>query len=126
MWTSLKPPTANKEYSPQELKEPIRIIREIVDTDLPGTPVIAAQRRYLAHFAEAKHVYLAYTDLKRLIRYLDLNQVDFLYLKHNRVDKYPFYAEYQEGGLPERFVLIYSGLDANGENVQMYRLLKRS
>jgi hypothetical protein len=121
----IDPPTANKEYSPAELLKPISIIREIVNNDLHREPVIVADRGYLAHYADAKQVYLPYADYDPLIRYCELNHADFLYLQDRRIQNQPFYEKYRAQGLPDNYVLIYNDVDARGGKVELYRVLKQ-
>lgn len=122
----IDPPTSNKEYSRAELHEPINVIREIVSNDLRREPVIVADTGYLAHYADAKQVYLPYADYDPLIRYCELNHADFLYLQDRRIQDQPFYKKYREQGLPDNYALIYNGVDARGGKVELYRVLKQS
>jgi len=116
-----RPRVYNREYGPAELEKPVAIVKEITENELLRTPVIAAQRGYLAYFAEGKHLYLPYTDYEGLVRYCDLNHVDFLYLKHKRVECYPFLESFLKGSSPPDFVLLYRGVDAYGEGLELYR-----
>lgn len=119
-----RPPTFNKEYSPQEIAEPVRIVRKIVDTELHREAVVAANRGYISHYADARQVYLPYADLDALLKYNKLNNIDFIYLQERRLKRHPFFQQYQEQGLPGNYQLLYSGQDAQGETVKLYRVLK--
>ncbi|NIV31480.1 MAG: hypothetical protein GWN58_18915 [Anaerolineae bacterium] len=75
----------------------------------------------MAYFAEGRHLYLPYTDYEGLVKYCDLNYVDFLYLKHRRVERYPFFEAFIQGSSPPDFALLYRGVDAYGEGLGLYR-----
>jgi hypothetical protein len=118
------PPTVNREYSVKELREPVRIVREIAENELQRTPIIVAQRAYLAYYAGGKQFYAPYTDLDKLLRFCELNSADFLYLKYSRLATYPFYKDLSERKLPNNFILVYEGQDANGGKIELYRIVR--
>jgi len=118
---AIKPPYYNSEYSLVELKEPIKIINEITENELQRTPVVISERIYLAYFTNAEPHFFPYGDYKTLIRFCDLKRVDFLYLKHNRVKKYPFFSAFLQKEHPAEFRLLYKGIDAKGKVVELYR-----
>lgn len=123
---SAKPKVYNESYSPKELEEPSAIIRKIARTELNRPPAILAARVYLAVFADGKGIEMPYADYQSFVRYCELNHVDFFYLQHRLVQKHhpPFYDRFlTETGHPE-FERIYSGRDAFGEKVELYRFQK--
>lgn len=122
----INPPTYNKEYSPEKLKEPVRLVKSIVKSEIGHEAVIVADTGYLAHYADAKQEYMPYANLDALLKYIDLKNADFLYLQEDRLKKSPFYQEYLDSGLPSNYVLIYSGTDAYGGRVELYRILRHS
>jgi hypothetical protein len=116
----LWPPRANPEYSVKELREPVGIVREIAQNELGKIPVVVAQRGYLAYYTGGMQCYIPYTNMDKLLRFCELNGADFLYLKHSRLGSYPFYKELSERKLPNNFVLVYEGRDANGGKIELY------
>lgn len=117
------PPDKNGEYSPVELKTPVSVVRKI-KRELGRVPNISAQRPYLAYFANGNHFYLPYADFSHLVKYCNLNSIDLVYLKHSRVEKYPFFKEFLKQSRPPHFTLIYEGLDAYSKKITLYRFKK--
>ena len=118
---TFRPPHFNKEYSPVELKEPIAIVKKITEKELKRPPIISAQRGYLSYFASGKQVFVPYTHYEGLVKYCHLNNVDFFYLKHSRLNNYPFFKAFFQNSPPPDFVLLYSGVDAYGGKIELYR-----
>lgn len=123
LYKAINPPKSNAEYSPAELAEPIKILKTVAQNDLHRPPIITAQRHYISYFANGEHFYLPFTDYNGLVRFCNLNHVDFLYLKHSRVKAYPFFHTFHQHEPNNNFVLIYSGLDAGGRKVELYRFV---
>ena len=121
----LAPPTANDEYSLAEIQEPVRIVQKIADKELGHPPVIVGERAYVAHYTQGVAVDFPYTDMRRLVRYCELNNADFIYFTYRRVRENPFFLEYQRNGFPKNFILVYTGLDAYGDKVVLYRILSK-
>ena len=99
------------------------ILKEIAEKELGRPPVIVGERAFVAHYADGVAVDFPYTNLRKLVRYCQLNNADFLYFTHRRVREWPFFSEYQTRGFPGNFTLVYSGLDAYGEKVELYRIV---
>ena len=121
LWKAFKPSHFNQEYSPAELSKPADIIVDIVKKELFRPPNITAQRGYLSHLTGGKQIYLPYTDYKGLVEYCELNNVDFLYLKHRRVKKYPLLTNFLQKESHPDFTLLYNGVDAFGEKIELFR-----
>lgn len=120
----VSPATANTEYSPAELEKPLQIVRAF-ELEHKRKAVITADRGYLAHYANARQAYIPHADYTAVLRYIDLNKVDFVYLKENRLRKNPFYQTYLKQGFPENYVHLYGGLDAGGGKIELYRVIKK-
>ena len=121
---SAKPPVYNKGYGPKELQEPSEIIRKLAQTELNRRPTILAQRTYLARFVDGIGVEMPYADYQQFLRYCELNHVDFVYLQHRLVRKgryAPFYDHFLTETGHSEFERIYSGEDAFGDLVELYR-----
>ena len=106
---------------PIELKEPVAIVKKIAENDLLRSPIIAAERAYLSYLTDGRQLYVPYADYEALVKYCQLNNIDFLYLKHSRVNKYPFFKTFSQNSPPSDFVLLYSGVDAYGGKIELYR-----
>jgi len=120
---AFRPPDRSSDYSLAELIEPISVVKKI-KSELGSVPNITAQRRHFAYFADGNHFYLPYTDYDRLVRYCDLNDIDLVYLKHSRVEKYPFFQKFLKEDNTPHFTLIYEGLDAYDRKITLYRFRK--
>lgn len=120
----MRPPVVHKEYGPEELKEPVKIIQSIA-SELNRQPVVAGERGFLAYYANARQVYIPYANLSAFLRFIELNNVDFVYLKESRLTKNPFYLEYLEYGLPENYLRLYSGLGSHEDKVELYRVVRQ-
>ncbi len=116
----LDPPVQNREYSLIELEQPVKIVNEIAEDVLGRQAVIVAHTGYLAYFTNSRQVYYAYAELSPFLNYVELNHADFLYIQHNRVKDYPFFSEYLQGGLPQDYIRVYRGEDADGGTVELY------
>lgn len=122
---TFSPPDHNHEYSPAELREPITIVKKIEENELRRAPIIVSQRGYLAYFTGGKQFYLPYTDYEGLVKYCNLNNVDIFYLKHKKVKKYPFFQAFLKDKSTPDFSLLYSGVDAYGGKIELYRFQKK-
>lgn len=119
----LLPPTHNAEYSPAELEAPIAIVKRIAAEELGRTPLIAGRRNYFAYYAGGEDLRLPYAEYARLLTYLQLNEVDFVYLQYGPARDFPFMTNF-EAGETDGLELLYQGLDARGHTVELYRVLR--
>jgi 4-amino-4-deoxy-L-arabinose transferase-like glycosyltransferase len=120
------PPTFNGEYSPQSLREPVRIVKSIAEKELLRPPILSARKGYLIYYAEAKPEALPYTNIQGLTRFCELNRVDFLFLEHRLIQAYPFLVSFNGGNPPAGFMLLHRGTDAFGGKLELYRFQSRS
>jgi hypothetical protein len=65
-------------------------------------------------------VFLPYTNYEGLVKYCQLNHVDFLYLKHSLVKKYPFFQAFMQEIPPPHFDLLYRAIDTHRGNIELY------
>ncbi|MCO6412160.1 MAG: glycosyltransferase family 39 protein [Thiogranum sp.] len=117
----IKPPVANYGYSIEELREPLRLIREISESQLQRKPVIAARSNYVAYYSGAETLYLPYAGYQELVEYLDANNADFLYLRYSSISGYPFLEAFEGESSPPRLSLLFRGVDAHGGRIELYR-----
>ena len=121
---TFKPPYFRQDYSLIELQEPVAIVKNISKKELLRPPRIAAPRyNYLAYFAEGIDVPAPYTDYAGLVKYVYLNNVDFLYLKELPGVEFPFYENFFNERPPIDFILLYSGKDPKGKKIELYRVV---
>lgn len=117
-------PDRNLDYSPSEIREPATIMKNIAESELQRTPKVTAQRRHIEYFIDGRFYYLPYTDYEGLIKYCNLNNIDFIYLKYNRLKDYPFLKKFLNNDISAELKLIYSGVDAYGGKIEVYRFIK--
>jgi Dolichyl-phosphate-mannose-protein mannosyltransferase len=125
-WYYTSPITFNGEYSPDSLREPVRIVKSIAENELLRPPTLSARKGYVIHYADAKPAALPYTDIQGLARFCELNGVDFLFLEHRLIQNYPFLNAFNGGNLPAGFVLLHRGTDAFGGKLELYRFQSHS
>jgi hypothetical protein len=113
---------ANHEYDPQTLVEPVRLVRESQEEILGRPARVARRKNYLSYYAGADGVRLPYTDYPGLVRYLTLNDVDFLFLEYAQIAEYPFVTEFQRGTPPPGFSLLHRA-DGPVGRVELFQFL---
>jgi hypothetical protein len=118
---ALKSQSHNYEYSPSELKEPIRLLNEDSNARSLKAPIVTSERAYIAYLSGIKHIPLPFTTYDGLVKYCDLNNVNYLYLKYKRVIHHPFYEKFIDNPPPPDFSLIYSGVGSRGGEIELYR-----
>jgi hypothetical protein len=125
-WFYTSPITFNGEYSPQSLREPADIVKNIAEKELLRPPILSARKGYLIYYADAKPEALPYTDIQGLARFCELNGVDFVFLEHRLIQAYPFLDAFNGGSIPAGFVLLHRGTDPFGGKMELYRFKNNS
>lgn len=123
LFKAFNPADSNKEYSLIELREPLRILKDIAGNELGRVPIIVAERGYLTYFLGGTRLPLPYASYQSLVRYFELNKAEFLYFTHKRLRdrNWPFFKEFTNGHALADFTLVYAGADTSGEKVELYR-----
>jgi 4-amino-4-deoxy-L-arabinose transferase-like glycosyltransferase len=114
----------NSEYSISILKEPVRIINELKSNKLSKPVTIVARKTYLAYYADANYFHAPYTTYNKFVKYCQLNDVDFIFLQHKLLKKYPFLNSFTEGKIADDFRLIHAETDLKGNKIELYRVIK--
>ena len=122
---TLNPPKSYPEYSPQDLQEPIKIIKEIERNELHRPPKIVAQLNYISYYGGGEGIRLPFTSYEKLVKYCELNNADFLYLHYGFGSSYPFMSSFiQKRGIDD-FILLYRAKDSYfGKEIELYRFNK--
>ena len=115
------PKKSNMEYDPDELREPMRIIGEISANESINRPIIVSERRYISYYSGSGHFYIPFTDYPGLVKYLRLNNADFLYLSYRRLGNRPFLDEFSNNSIIKEFELLYRKPDSRGMPIELYR-----
>ena len=121
-WLSVRSPSSNDGYSPNELAEVVMVIQREVASSRDVAPKIAARNVYLSYFAGGISVDLAYTDYDGLVRYCRLNDVDYVFLEYNRGWGRPFHERFKRRETPD-FQLLYAREAEFGNSVELYRFI---
>jgi hypothetical protein len=117
------PDRHNSEYRPSDFEIPARLVGDIAARDLGRRARVATRKGYFTYFSASERVAMPYTSYERLVGYLALNHVDFLFLEHRELRDYPFLARFAEGRPGPEFERIYQGPDAMGNTLELYRFL---
>jgi hypothetical protein len=119
--STLKRPSVNNEYDPRAIDTFVEILKK---QQSPGhSIVISARKGYLAYYADSRNVTMPYTDYDKLVSYCKLNDVNYLFLEHSLVHRFPFYVSFENGSYEDDFTLVHETTDRNGQNLSLYRLL---
>jgi len=115
------PRTSSMAYDPEELREPMRIISDISTNESIGSPVIVSKTRFISYFSGSGHFYIPFTDYSGLLKYLRLNNADFLYLTYRGLGDHPFLNEFSTDSINNEFELLYRKPDKQGMPIELYR-----
>lgn len=122
----LHPPRWNGEYDPAALEEPSRILRELANDDPEGKGFVAARKRYLAYFSGYSSLALPYTDYGGLVRYLNLNGAEYLFLERHLIRDYPFLEGLDEKIRKDKSLsLLHRSTDSHVGVLELYRFVGR-
>lgn len=121
---SLRSEHFNYEYSPDDLRKPVKIVKQIARDEMVRSPNISARKGYLAYFAEGTQLAIPHTTYEGLVKYCDMNNVDFVYLQHRLLSGYPFLSEFLKNNSAPDFALLYIAKDRSGRNMELYRFQK--
>jgi len=120
IYTSLKNPAMNREYSPTDLSNSINALRKS-SNDKFEELIIISRKNYFPYYAGNKRVDLPFTTYEKLVRYARLNKANYIYLQSNEIENYPYGPLFLKNKTPD-FELVYSAKDKNGQKVFLYRL----
>ena len=67
---------------------------------------------------------MPYTDYVGLVKYCDLNRVDFVYLEYGKIGSYPFLRTFAKGEAEREFTLVYKATDVAGRDIELYHFRK--
>jgi len=110
-------PSSNQEYSSDALQEPADILRKHASTSR-----MSARKQYLSYLSGMDNVPLPYTDLDKLISYLKLNRVDYVYLDYQLLEAYPFIHAFINGTAGNNFTRLWTSSEAGQLKAELYRL----
>lgn len=87
-----------------------------------GEPVVIASRdKYFTYHVDATYVPLPFASYEKLVAYLTLNGVEFLFLEERSLEDQPFLSRFENPAAPADFDLLYAGKDTWGRAIRLYR-----
>jgi hypothetical protein len=118
-----EPDETNPEYTVEDFEQLKRISAEIRSSSDPLSRTIAARKFYLTYFSEQLGIATPFTGLDGLVRYLALNDADYLFIEERMLVGFPFMAAFPGDASPDQFDLVYRGADSEGARLELYRFL---
>ena len=117
----LHPPAYNKEYNPAELVEPARLVRTM-SADTGNDLRIVARRPYLAFAVGGSTINVPFSSLSGLLRYIRLNDADFLFIEQSQIAAWPFLQELAARDSVPGLERVYSKLTETNGRLELYRV----
>ena len=117
-----RPDSTNREYDETAITEAARIFRARISPADSERPNVIARKGYFGHFANANTISMPYTNLAGLLRYMEINRVEYLFVESRLVQKYPFLQEIRgaaDGTL--QFDLLYEDTDSRGGDLVLFK-----
>jgi hypothetical protein len=114
-------PHDNPEYNPVIIQKSAAVIKEAIHKDALKFPKIVDRKTYLPFYAGIDSIPLPYTNYEGLVKYCRLNNVDFLFLRHNLINQFPFVSTFNDRSKIDEFELLYSEKDDYGLN-ELYQV----
>ena len=115
------PNTYHPDYDPNDFKEPVKIARQIATNDYQHSFNVSARKMYFAYFAGGLQIPIPYTTYQGLVKYCELNKIDFVFLQHRLISGYPFLSDFINKRKQADFSLLYSSIDRWGGKIELYR-----
>jgi hypothetical protein len=99
----------------------VTAIRDVVARDPEADPMLACRMAYIPYYAGTPWVSMPFTDYAGLVKYLDLNGVDYLVLEHAKMRGRPFTEAFRGPTPPPDFTLLHREVDEKGQAIELYR-----
>jgi hypothetical protein len=112
-----KPDKVNKEYDEIALTEAAGAFRASVGIADSERPTVIARKGYFGNIANARTILMPYTDLAGLLRFMEINNTDYIFLESNLVGKYPFFQELLDLDDNPPFTVLYRSTVSPGEGL---------
>ncbi len=123
--TLLQPLGVFSAYRASELEKPVALIKAAVNEELGRPANVVASKSYLPFYSESRAIPLPATDYAGLVRYMNLNEGDFLFLDRWRLTDHRFRKDFFEEKKTPDFQLLYTGKNRWGEIHRLYRFTPR-
>lgn len=122
LWQTFRPPKFRYDYSPAAFEKPLSIIAKEIRSDSRRAPRIAVRKGYFTYMANAERFFIPFTDYRGLVKYCRLNDIDYLFIQDNLVEKYPFFENFKAD--LQEFECLHRGADEFGNAIRLYRFNK--
>ncbi len=117
----------NSSFEPRYIEKPLSIFQIIQKSNMEKgkKPKVVSRKSYFPYKANAVRVMIPYTDYDGLVRYSQLNDVDYLFLDYGFIKDYPFLDRFQKGNVPD-FQRLYSAPRySSGKGlIELYRYIR--
>ena len=117
---ALRHPSQNSEYSLENFKQPLLILKKDIKKNNIKNPKISSRKNYFPYYANIDEFSLPYTDYDKLVNYFRLNDGNYLFLEYQHISNYPFVKNFQDQNTPD-FILLYSGYNDKSNKIELYR-----
>ena len=104
----------NPEYDEPAMVAVTKEFRQLTQPADGERPGVVARKGYFGYFANARTVLMPFTDLDGLQRFMDINEVDYLFVESRLVSRYPFMAELDPAAPDSPFETMISRVDPRG------------
>jgi len=118
---ALNRPAVNSDYDPLALQKIAAKLKN--ESESERDIIFSAQKRYLQLYSDAQIFFAPFTDYEGLVNFLELNNVNYLFLNHYDVRNYPFLEQFLLEEYDSNFLLIKEMTDGNGQQLSLYKFL---
>lgn len=116
---AMRHPTVNEEYNPEDYVKCISVLEQNKNERGIKTARIASRKGYLSYLADETQVPIPFADFNKLRTYCELNKINYVFLEYQRIQEFPFLENFKSGDT-QGFTIIFSGLNSEGEKLELY------
>lgn len=121
MNNSLRHPSTNNEYDPDNYIKPLSILKNDMNSNKTVETKLVARKMYFSYFGNIEGLTIPYTDYSGLLKYCNLNHVSYIFLEYKHLKKYPFLINF-ETGEHTNLICLYNGFDQENNKIELFRL----
>lgn len=108
-------------FEAADYREPAALIAREQQGSTDGPVAIASRDKYFTYHVGATYVPLPFASYEKLVTYLTLNRVQFVFLEDRALEGQPFLSRFESSAPPPEFDLLYAGKDTWGQAIRLYR-----
>ena len=107
----------NEEYDPRDLTEAVAALNSDRKQSKAEAPNVIARKQYFTYAAKSNYVPIPYTDYDGLVKYCELNDVDYVFLNYDYLSGYPFLNQ-----IDSEFEKDFNSVFSSSENYLAQRI----